>query len=245
MDRLPEELQLRILEHLHTIPPSERKARQEPKLDLTLAEEQPLKVASCLSKQWRRITLPLLFRHTCLRIDGLVKDAWRRCCLHNETSLKFLESDAGGLPSVDEYHMDMLQASPRTAANMDTTSSVWLRRNRGANNANAYENDSKVWASRMYHASKDFLDFISSHCLGKHVTSFVLLSDSMHLGKVEQLPSPVQYDWRYEASAVLWQHLLSVINPETIAIVAPPMELACFCNSFVTLSSGKSLCRLY
>lgn len=239
MERLPEELQLRILEHLDSRPPSELKARQEPNLNLISSEEAALKNASCLSKRWRRIALPFLFRHACLQVDRPVNASWLECCLHNGASLRLGASEAPPRTDPDRYHFDMLSASPRTAADMDVTPSLWLRKIRSANNANIHEQETKAWAARIYHASRDFLSFITTSRLESQISSFVLLSDGMKTTKVGQLPSHILYDWRYEASAAMWQHLLSVIDPYRVAIVAPPMELACFCNSFINLDAGE------
>ena len=240
MDTLPEELQLRILDYLGSTPPSELKARHEPDLNLTLSPSQQLKNVSTVSKNWRRISLPLLFKHACLRIDRPPRESWLDCCLHNGSSLKYGDSDTPPPVDIDQYHRDILRASPRTAADMDLTPSLWLRKIRSANNANEHEQSTKVWASRIYHASKDFITFIAAHRLEKRISSFVLVSDGMGCAKVGQLPSPVLYEWRYEAAAAMWQHLLSIIDPQRVAVVAPPTELACFCNSFISLDAGKT-----
>lgn len=242
MDNLPEELQLRILEHLDSTPPSELNARQEPNLALTTSSEHPLKTASCLSKHWRRIVLPLLFTHACLRVDTSVRERWLECCLHNDTTLKHADAKTSHAPpsDVDRYHLEMLQASPRSAANMDVISPSWLRELRRGNNPTVYEHSTKAWAARIHHASRDFVTFVANNRLHKQISSLVLLSDGMQCGKVGRLPSPGIYDWRYEASAAMWQHLLSIFNPSRVAIVAPPVELAWFCNSFVNLDAGES-----
>lgn len=244
MESLPEELHLRILEHLDSVPPSELRARQEPSLKLILSDSHPLKNVSLLSKHWRRIVLPLLFRYACLQIDGQIQSSWLKCCLYDGTTMKFGNAENSPPANVDQYHLDMLRASPRTAADMDVTPSLWLRKIRSANNADVYEQTTKAWASRVYHASKDFLSFVIAHRLEKRISSLILLSGSMGTTKVGQLPSPILYDWRYEASAAMWQHLLSILDPRRIAIVAPPMELACFCNSFISLDAGESDCHL-
>lgn len=240
MDTLPEELRLRILEYLDAAPPSELKARHEPNLNLTVRPSHPLKNVSTLSKDWRRITLPVLFDHACVRIDRSIRENWLECCLHDGSSLKYGESHPCPPAEIDQYHRDILRASPRTAADMDVTPSLWLRKIRSANNANEHEQSTKVWASRIYHASKDFISFITANRLEKRISSFVLISDAMGCAKVGQLPSPVLYEWRYEAAAAMWQHFLSIIDPQRVAVVAPPAELACFCNSFISLDAGKT-----
>lgn len=67
--KLPEELWASIFEYCDSTPPSIVKARLEPSLDLTKSTNQTLKNISVVSKDWRRIVLPLLFTSACLQLD--------------------------------------------------------------------------------------------------------------------------------------------------------------------------------
>ncbi|CZT24414.1 uncharacterized protein RCC_10140 [Ramularia collo-cygni] len=64
ISHLPEELLLSIFALLDNKPPSITKSRQEPSLELTWSNIHVLKDISSVSRSWRRITLPLLFRFT-------------------------------------------------------------------------------------------------------------------------------------------------------------------------------------
>lgn len=235
MDRLPEELQLRILEYLDSLPPSEAKARLEPSPKLTSAKDRPLKNTSCLSKHWRRVALPLLFRHACLQADKPVRKEWLNCCLCDSSTLKYGDTEKRASAAVDQYHHDLLNSSPSS----EDTDSYDLRRTKSADYIRTYEYDTKVWAARICHASKDFVEFVTAQRLQKRISSFVLYSRSMNATKKGQARVPLRHDRRYDASASMWQHLLSVIDPQRVAMVAPPMELACFCNCFVNMDAGK------
>lgn len=236
MDSLPEELQLRILEYLPSAPPSETRARHEPRLELTAAEVTPLKQASCVSRALRRIALPILFHHARLRIDGAVRPHWLRCCLLDEHTLKHQLSKAPATEGEDQYHLDMVIYSPGGRESTDPA----LRKTKSTTGLDTYESDSAIWASRMYHASKDFLDFITANRLQTRISSFALLSGSMALVKNVPTVWSGRRDWRYHAAAAMWQHILSIVDPTRITIVAPPQELACFCNTFIKMDAGKS-----
>lgn len=69
IDRLPEELLLSIFEFLDSEPPSVIKSRQEPSLDITSSNIHSLKDLSLVSRSWRRIALPVLFRYSRLCLD--------------------------------------------------------------------------------------------------------------------------------------------------------------------------------
>lgn len=49
----------------------------------------------------------------------------------------------------------------------------------------------------------------------------------------------IRDDRRYDASAAMWQHLFSVMDPQRVAIVAPPMVLAFFCNALIRMEAGE------
>lgn len=211
MDGLPEELQLRILEYLDSTPPSELKARQEPSLNLTRSQHNSLKNSSGISKRWRRIALPLLFKHACLRVDRPVRKRWIKCCLYDDTTPKHRLSDSPPLADVDQYHLDMqLDFSDTDGDTEDMLN-------------DKQEQETRALALRTYHASKDFITFVTTNHLGDHVSTFVLLSDITNTAEVRKLPGPLgkkhMLAWRYEASALMWQHLLSVVHPLRVTIV--------------------------
>lgn len=62
---LPNELLSNIFEFLDSPKPSSSESvlHDEPHFDLTKSVNAPLKAASCVSKRWRRGTIPLLFKH--------------------------------------------------------------------------------------------------------------------------------------------------------------------------------------
>jgi hypothetical protein len=63
---LPNELLSNIFGFLDSPKPSssESTLHDEPHFELTKSQNAPLKASSCVSKRWRRATIPLLFKHT-------------------------------------------------------------------------------------------------------------------------------------------------------------------------------------
>lgn len=65
VELLPNELLSNIFGFLDASKPSssESTLHDEPHFELTKSDNAPLKAASCVSKRWRRATIPLLFKH--------------------------------------------------------------------------------------------------------------------------------------------------------------------------------------
>ena len=183
-----------------------------------------------MSKRWRRIVLPLLFRHACLRLDVPSRQEWDQC------------STCGRIPgkgSCERYHAEMAEVMVLHVAGRTLGP--------GASNISShpvspcdnvlyadYECSTAIWATRMYHALDDFIKFLRSRHLTPAIQSFVLMSDRMLSEKNGRFPHETgQSEWRYPASAAFWRHLLSYVSPKRITTVAPPMELACFMNASI------------
>ncbi|KAI0389853.1 hypothetical protein F5Y17DRAFT_462354 [Xylariaceae sp. FL0594] len=63
MDKVPTEILLNILEFLDGPAPSEYRLHEEPSQDMFSQSSTPLKTASLVSRTWRILVLPALFRH--------------------------------------------------------------------------------------------------------------------------------------------------------------------------------------
>ena len=109
IDKLPEELLLHVFNYLESTPPSEVKIRHEPSLELTRSSKTTLKDVSTISKRWRRIVLPLLFKHARLRIDIPWRKEWSKCAACSKASMD-KESERSTKRSVAEAtHSEMVQ----------------------------------------------------------------------------------------------------------------------------------------
>lgn len=95
IELLPNELLSNIFGFLESPKPSssEPALHDEPHFDLTTSGNVPLKAASCVSKRWRRATIPLLFKHTQLIIKEDRKK--REPPLMNEIARLFLDFVSG------------------------------------------------------------------------------------------------------------------------------------------------------
>jgi hypothetical protein len=228
-NHLPEELQLYIFQLLDSAPPSEQKNRHEPSLSLTTSTGQlNLKNISLVSHQWRRIVLPVLFRHARLHLNPLPRPKWENCpaCLayaskHWATSLNQTSPQS----DIASYH----RSQPASDSLLDVvTSDAWNNNERlGTFNA-------LTWESRFFHRSNDFTQFVRRHDLV--IDSLVLSIGKLLLPRRDLYRVPAAAD-RFKASAVLWQRILSAVDPGRIVILAPPAELSYLTNVAVDLSS--------
>ena len=223
IDQLPEELQLHIFAYLDSEAPSHVKRRHEPSLDLTVSTTKDIKNISLVSQRWRRIALPLLFRHARVRLDALPRPKWEECrgCLsyasvHWATS----KNETSAQSDIATYH------TTDHAVGV-VTNDFW--------NANERLGtwSGLSWESRFFHRSDDFIRFVQRHSLP--IESFVLYTGKLlqHVGRYPHR-SPAAAD-RFKASAVLWQRLFSAIQPTRLLILAPPAELAYLTNAAVDL----------
>ncbi|KAH9831306.1 F-box-like [Teratosphaeria destructans] len=234
IQQLPEELLAHILQYLDVTPSSITKARQEPSLLLTVSGDLTLKHISRVSKLFRRLTLPILFKHTRLRLDAPPKAHWSKCPFCTESTIKYRMAGGKPLPvlrHVDRYHADMLDdlvhllsgdsgGAQKVLGDFPTPIGYTMIRN--------YLD----WAPRFYHGLKDLLDFLRERDLTARVESFVLITDKMLSQKLDRFPhrAAADLDWRFKAAAAMWHHLLSITSPSRITILAPPMDLACLTN---------------
>lgn len=67
--RLPDELSIEIVRLLDAKPPSQLKIIDEPSVELTCSTSRPLKALSCVSRKWRQLVLPVLFKYARLTLD--------------------------------------------------------------------------------------------------------------------------------------------------------------------------------
>jgi hypothetical protein len=238
LDSLPEELQLLVIDFLDSPAPSSRRLRQEPCLALTDSEDRTLKSISLTSKRWRRLILPTLLKYARLRLDRPPTAQWDGCPVCTKSTTVTHDIHAAGrleLSNVDQYHVDMVSAtrlSPGIGLSSEV-STVCAQSERVGASTNDHSATSG-WISRFYHALRDFVDFIQDNDLSHLIENFVLYTDRMLEAKLHRFPhEAADTDWRFPASAAFWAHLLAVIDPTTITILAPPLDLACLTNCAV------------
>jgi hypothetical protein len=238
LDSLPEELQLLVIGFLDCPAPSSGRLRQEPCLALTDSEDRTLKNISLASKRWRRLVLPTLFKHARLRLDQPPRAQWNECPVCTESTTTTCEIHAAGrlvLSNVDQYHVDMVSEKQlplgiRLSSESSAVSAQLQRAGISTDGSSA----TFGWMSRFYHTLRDFIDFLQDNDLADLIDTFVLYTDRMLEAKLHRFPhEAADVDWRFPASAAFWAHLLSVVDPATITIIAPPLDLACLTNCAV------------
>jgi hypothetical protein len=240
MNALPEELQLLIISFLDSPSPSSRKLRLEPSLSLTDSPDCVLKRLSLVCKRWRRLVLPTLFVYTRLRLDAPPDFGWNTCRVCDDAAITAgshaTHKPEGDVPPADDYHADMVNAA--LAQCNDSLRAGWsddeaqqMGKIAFATKERLLPSTALAWIPRFYHPMLDFIHFLQNHDLMKMVDSFVLYTDQMLGEKLHRFPHEVaDKDWRFPASAAFWAHLLAVIDPSTVTILAPPIDLACLTN---------------
>ncbi|TKA59970.1 hypothetical protein B0A55_13507, partial [Friedmanniomyces simplex] len=232
--RLPEEILLHILTYLDNEPPSLLNLREEPSLQLLSSDVQPLKHTASVSRQWRRLVLPLLFKYARLHLDAPPRPQWKACRTCGPVALSCRVDDIEPpFPaySAGHYHQDMMEEAVAYLTNPHT---LQAHETEGASASGLQLTQHIIfdWAPRIYHTLSDFLTFIVSHDLASKVESFVVVTERMLSGKFDRFPhrAGADRDWRYRCAAAFWQHLLSELDPTRIVILAPPTDLACLTN---------------
>jgi len=69
IESLPNEILVQIFSHLDGPPPSASRLHEQPAFDMLASDATPLKAVSRVSKLWRTLVLPLLFRNTTWRFN--------------------------------------------------------------------------------------------------------------------------------------------------------------------------------
>ena len=234
IDRLPEELLLHVLSYLDSLPPSETKQSYEPDLQTTKSHATDLKAASLVSRRWRRIILPTLFTKSQLCLDAKEwPPHWASCTVCTPRALGGLFSGQTDRREdhtcVDRYHEDMFEDAfrPRSPPHTSRKSEAF------ANGAHDSQSSAfSKWMPIFYHVLRDYLDFIVEHELASSIESIIVLTSQTLLQKLDRFPhrAAPDRDMRYRCAAAFWQHMLSVVDPARIAIIAPPTEMACLTN---------------
>ena len=237
-DGLPEELQLLILGFLDTTPPSSSRLRQEPSLALTDNKNRTLKRLSLVSKRWRRLVLPTLFKYARLRLDRPPRPEWNVCSVCNSSLVatgeaEMAQSDQSG--NIDQYHVDMVSAALSQCSSTLPSGKLLAEVSADDNDVAAVQPSTTfTWIQRFYHAMLYFKRFLQDKDIANVVEGFVLYTDQMLEAKLHRFPhEAADKDWRFPASAAFWAHLLTIIDPSTITILAPPLDLACLTNCAV------------
>ncbi|KXT10692.1 hypothetical protein AC579_5059 [Pseudocercospora musae] len=213
--RLPEELLLAIFEQLEMPAPSDTKARLEPNLSLTSGTDLTYKSTSRVCNRWRRIVLPLLFRHSRIQLDAVPRPEWQNRDSFN--SSRSHDALPGAFDAFEVAKCIKIHPPPHHGRSLGEASLHWAR--------------------QFHHILEDYLAFIATNNLSHSIQSFILLTDRMLPDFNDRYPHRLAatQDHRYRAAALLWQRLYSTIKPQTIKVLAPPPELVILTNCAIDL----------
>jgi hypothetical protein len=97
---LPPELLSHVFSYFASAPPSDARLNDQPGVDMFKSSATPLKTVSLVSKQWRAVVLPVLFRHVLWAFDRwdllLVEPGQNRDAVDGLPFLRFLhQNDLG------------------------------------------------------------------------------------------------------------------------------------------------------
>nr|OQO19078.1 hypothetical protein B0A51_12438 [Rachicladosporium sp. CCFEE 5018] len=212
---LPEELQLAILNHLDAPAPSSSNLHDEPSIALSYSPDQALKAVTLTAKSWRRLALPLLFRHVRFQVSSSTLPL-------DDPGAE--QSSAYSGAALDVQSLGHAQSSRH--AGQDSISSDLCK-----------APDKLHGTSRFEDSVQDLLDFLEKNALSESVNSFLLSIERQY---TSDRARERYYRWNQPShsgiDATLWRRLLSKIDPCTISIVAPPINLAYLTSCYVNTS---------
>ncbi|KAF1981245.1 hypothetical protein K402DRAFT_449299 [Aulographum hederae CBS 113979] len=230
IDSLANELLLHVFSYLNVLeaePPSLTKFHEEPVTAstkyLTEADEKPLKALTTVSRRWRVLLLPYLFRYARLRLNG--GSRWVRITQNLEKSLQ-------GRPGRSEHENDILkQIAGYEEDNVDATSRNKTR------DIQWMEDDDKIllglcadqrtWIPTSHGYPTAFLKFVVDNEITDKVKSLVVYTTHELAVDVGDTPSDVLC----REVTRFWKTLFVTIDPYRIVVAAPPASMSALVQS--------------
>lgn len=216
LSALPEELKLHVISYLDLEPPSLSWHTRQPASVFTDNVTKGLKSLSLVSKDWRRLVKPALFRCLCIRLapqstpqQHSWSAAYREALEANTAKFKSKLFRGKGFPSVEWPYRHSWQDLPSWKVN--------------------------GWVS-MIESATGLIPFLESIDSSAEVQSLTIIS-------AEDLSDAHPDSVRDEmhcliASATFWEALFGVIEPLQLTLLAPPSTLACLLNCSVRLQDA-------
>lgn len=218
---LPNELLIQIASHLDVEAPSIAKFAYEPSTELTSFGSSPLKVLSCVSWRWRKIVIPILFKHVRIPLDQ--NPQWV------PLDARLIESMQGQLSTLSNHEF-MIYTKMRSkfksssAFAFDQSFDDIL-----INLCRIQEGDEFLKSSPtilwLPHLSSSFTDFsrlVSKYQLKQHIKSVVVHTDIEYgLRHVSTADAPLA-----RAVNEIWTQIFNCLEPSRVVVAAPPATLA-------------------
>lgn len=218
---LPNELLIQIASHLDIEAPSVTKFAHEPSTELTNSDCTPLKSLSKVSRRWRNIVVPLLFKAVRVSLDP--NPQWV------PLDARLIESMQGQLSTLSNHEF-MIYTKMRSkfksssAFAFDQAFDDIL-----INLCRIQEGDEFLKSSPtvlwLPHLSSSFADFgriVSKYKLKQHIRSVVVHTDIEYgLRHVSTADAPLA-----RAVAEIWTQIFACLEPSRVVVAAPPATLA-------------------
>jgi len=222
MDTLPNELLIQIASHLDTAPPSITKFSHEPSLDLTHADETPLKNLSRVSWRVRKIALPVLFRYARLPLDK--NPQWV------PIDARILDNMQSQLTKLSNHEFQVYQRmrskfkSSSTFAYDEAFDDLLINLCRIEDGDEFLKSVEHImWFPHLPRKDlADFSKFVGEYALKHHIKSVVI-----HTDKEYELRHVMTADAHLtKAVAEIWSQVFSHLDPTRVVVAAPPTTLA-------------------
>lgn len=221
MDSLPNELLIQIATHLDSEAPSSTRFAHEPSPSLTESQHVPLKLLSLVSWRWRKIVLPILFRHSRISLDKTPQ--W--------------------VP-VDARLVDSMQTELSRLSNHEFQIYTKMRSKFKSSSAFAYEKSFDdllinlcrvqegdeflktvphiLWLPHLPVTFEKFARFVTQYGLKHHIKSVVVHTDKEYqLRHVTTADAPLA-----RAVTEIWSSIFLNLEPTRVVVAAPPATLA-------------------
>jgi hypothetical protein len=221
MDALPNELLIQIALHFDTDAPSVTRFSHEPSEHLTESEYTPLKILSCISWRWRKITLPILFRYSRIALDK--EPQWvpidARLVDSMQTQLSKLSNHEFQI-----YHkMRSKFKSSANSAYEETFDDLLINLCRIQDGDNFLKEAPDIlWLPHLTNAFDNFATFMAQYGLKHHIKSVVVHTDKEYqLRHVSTADAPLA-----RAVVDIWSTVFRHLEPTRVVVAAPPATLA-------------------
>lgn len=222
LDTLPEELKSLVISYLDLDPPSAHWCSQRPSSALADCNPKPLKNLSAVSKAWRRLVKPTLFR--CIRMHlkpNQLATNWlttyQRSNFHRTLETRKVQYKSS-LFNGDSYPHDAEWAYRHSWQDMAPPKAA-------------------QWITMLESYSSDLLFFLGFSGLTSGVQTLAVVFD-------QELDNGNSPDWLREevhcliGSATFWDVLLRPIDSFQVTVVAPPSTLGCILNCSVSMQDA-------
>jgi hypothetical protein len=221
MNALPNELLIQIALRFDVEAPSVTRFNHEPSKHLTECESTPLKILSCVSWRWRKITLPILFRYARIPLDK--EPQWVPIDARLVDSMQTQVSKLSTHEFQIYHKMRSKFKSSASFAFEETFDDLLIslcRIQEGDGFLKAAPDI--LWLPHLIHSFDKFTTFVEWYKLKHHIKSVVVHTDKEYeLRHVSTANAPLA-----RAVADIWSSIFRHLEPTRVVVAAPPATLA-------------------